>query len=745
MRLVIVSNRLPKTAVEKEGKWMLTDSVGGVATGLRTYLSSLAHSGKNPDEYIWVGWPGATIEESQRELLKAKSAEFHSYPVFLSREQMQNFYHGFCNKTIWPLFHYFPSYAVYKTDYWLNYVEVNEIFFRALLPLIKEGDIVWVHDYHLMLLPKMLRDRLPNPPIGFFLHIPFPSYEIFRLLPTLWRNQILEGLLGADLIGFHTQDYVQYFLRCVSRLLGYEHKIGEIMMPERLSKVDRFPMGIHFRKFLDAAAGGEVEKQKTQLKKRFAGSRLILSIDRLDYSKGILNRLRGFEEFLERNKESHGKVVLLLVVVPSRIGVEHYQRMKKEIDQLVGRLNGRFGTLQWTPIVYQYRALTFLPMVALYSASEIILVTPLRDGMNLIAKEYIASRKDQTGVLILSEMAGAARELGEAIIINPNNAEEIAIALERALRMQPEEQIRRNRNMQMRLERYDVTRWAEDFIQSLCSFHEQQKKFRTGILGAESRRKLVNHFRVAKRRLILLDYDGTLVGFASDPKNTKPPDDLLVWLDQLSHMPGTDLVLVSGRDRVTLDQWFGTVDISLVAEHGAWSREKNNKTWKTTQLLGGHWKTQLLSLLSPYVDRLPGSFIEEKDFSLAFHYREADPELASVRTKELMDNLLHFTANIDVQVLRGAKVIEMRNSSINKGNVGRYFLSHNHYDFVLAVGDDWTDEDLFRVLPAGSYSIKVGMGFSYAANKLLNHDAVLGLIRELVMESDDLSFEQNRE
>jgi trehalose 6-phosphate synthase/phosphatase len=731
MGLLIVSNRLPITIIEKKGELRLQESVGGLVSGLSAYLDSLRGSPFTKSEYMWLGWPGIAVDEKTKEELRLKAlTEFHAYPVFLSEKVMEKFYHGFCNKTIWPLFHYFPSYAIYEEDYWLHYKKVNEAFCDAVMEIIKPDDVVWVHDYHLMLLPRLLREKISNP-IGFFLHIPFPSYEIFRLLPEKWRKEILEGLLGADLIGFHTHDYTQYFLRCALRILGYEHTIGKLILEDHIAKVDTFPMGIDFQKFYNAVNSQEVQEERAKLKKTLADLKVILSIDRLDYTKGIVNRLHGYEIFLEKNPQWRGKVILVLRVVPSRIGVEHYQQIKKQIDELVGRINGRFGNIHWTPISYQYRFLPFHHLVALYNAADVALITPLRDGMNLIAKEYIATRADKGGVLILSEMAGASKELGEAVIINPNNREEIANILKEALEMPQEEKIRRIQAMQTRLKRYDVFRWADDFLQKLLSIREEQKRFDARLLSPYSKEELVRDFKKAERRLIILDYDGTLVPFAGHPQTAKPSEELLKNLKSLSEEPKNEVVLMSGRDKETLQSWFEMLNIGLVAEHGVWIKEKN-EDWRMIKPLTNDWKPQILPILEMYADRLPGAFVEEKDYSVVWHYRIADPELSSIRAKELADDLINFTANIDVQILQGSKVIEIRNAGVNKGTAGLYFKSKNEFDFIMAIGDDWTDEDLFKVLPDTAYSIKVGMAPSHAKFNLRTYKEVQRLIEGLV-------------
>jgi len=732
MRLFIVSNRLPFTITEKEGKIGFEKSAGGLISGISDYLNSLKDSSFTKIEYIWTGWPGIAINKNLQDEVKQKGlAEFCAYPVFISHKDMENFYYGFCNKTIWPLFHCFPTYTLYDEDFWNCYRQINKDFLEAIVKILKPDDILWIHDYHLMLLPKLIRERMPEVSIGFFLHIPFPPYDIFRLLPNAWRIEILEGLLGADLIGFHTIEYTQNFLRCILRLLGYDHNIGEINIGNRTLKADTFPMGINFEKFFSAGDNIRIQDEIKNLKVHFEGIKTILSVDRLDYTKGILNRLEGYELFLEKNPMWHKKVTMLLIVVPSRIGVESYARMKNKIDEIVGKINGRFGDIKWTPIQYQYKNLPFEQLAALYSVSDIALITPLRDGMNLIAKEYVSTKRDKKGILILSEMAGAARELAEAIVINPNHKVEIARALEEAAGMSDQEQVRRNEAMQKRLSDYNVIRWAGDFIQELKEVVEQRKRFETKLLSLSEKKGLLRDFKNAQSRILFLDYDGTLVGFASDPQEAKPDEEIIRLLKLIDKYPQTKVILISGRDRETLTTWFGSLNIGLIAEHGVWIKEKD-LDWQLIKPLANDWKPKLLPLFRMYEDRLPGSFIEEKEFSLVWHYRSADPELASVRAKEFTDDLISLTANIDLQILQGSKVVEIRNSGINKGVAAAHLLSKNEYDFVLAIGDDWTDEDLFKILPQEAYSLKVGIGSSYARYNLKNYKEVIKLLQEMV-------------
>lgn len=739
-RIVIVSNRLPFTVVQDGEGIEFSESVGGLATGLRTLLTSAQGFLSEPSEYVWVGWPGSSIREDICDQVKSKAlAEYNCCPVFLSEQDLEHFYQGFCNETIWPLFHYFPTYARYDEAYWEQYRKVNESFSLTLLESIRDGDTVWIHDYHLMLLPHLVRQASPKTRIGFFLHIPFPQFEIFRLMPGKWRREILEGLLGADLIGFHTHDYGEYFLRCVQRILGHVHHMGQLALDDRVVKVRTFPMGIDFEKFHDAANQTEVQKEREELEGRLLDSKIVLSVDRQDYSKGILHRLQGFEAMLERNPEWRGKVTLIMLVVPSRIGIADYEGMKKRIEELVGKINGRFGTISWAPIIYQYRSLPFQSLVAMYTMSHVALVTPLRDGMNLVAKEYIATRHDKTGVLVLSEMAGASKELPEAIIINPNNREEIADALKTALEMPCEEQIRRNTIMQNRLRRYDVTRWARDFLVELFSVRPVDEESQVKSLAAPFSRALTEYHHSA-RRLLILDYDGTLVPFALSPELAKPTASLLRLLRSLASNPRNELLLATGRDRGTLDRWFKEIPMGLAAEHGAWIKEWDGD-WKKQHFLAPHWKQEILPILKTYADRVPGAFVEEKEFSLVWHYRMADLEQGRPVARELTDHLLVFTASIDLQVLRGNKAIEIRKAGINKGGAVQQWIDKETFDFILAIGDDATDEDMFAVLPHWGYSFRVGAHRTCARFRLSGPAEVLHLLGGLAVTADDSTNE----
>lgn len=736
MRLIIVSNRLPFTASFNAGVPEFKVSSGGLTTGLWSYLERKAAGHGEPPDFLWLGWPGASVPPEQVEAVKTYAAkEFKAVPVFLPEESMDHFYHGFCNRTLWPLFHYFPTNTYYEEEDWDEYRNVNRAFADAVIETLRPDDLLWVHDYQLMLVPGLVRERFPDLPIGFFLHIPFPSYEVFRLLPRAWRVELIEGLLGASLVGFHTHDYTRYFLTSVLRTLGYEHQLGTLTLRDRQVTVDTFPMGIDFERFARAAASAETSASAAELRARCAGLKVIFSVDRLDYTKGLINRLKGYEAFLKDNPHWHGRVVFVVSVAPSRIGVEAYQAMKVELEQTVGRIVGTYGDVHWTPLVYQFRNLGFQEIVAMYRACDVALITPLRDGMNLVAKEFVASRPDQTGVLILSETAGAAKEMGEALLINPVHSVEFARALQQALAMPVEEQVRRNRLLQQRLRRYSVVRWAEEFLQALLAAQETEAAQGGRALSAKVQDAMVHDYRAAARRALLLDYDGTLVPFVPDPKQARPDPELIELVSDLGSDPGNQVVIVSGRPRRDLEEWLGGLPVALVAEHGVWLRPRGGE-WRMLRSISAEWKERVRPMLQLYEDRLPGAVLEEKEFSLAWHYRRADTEQASRRARELLDALATFTRNIDVQVLEGNKVLEIRNTGVSKGTAAQEWLRGLEPDFILAIGDDWTDEDLFRALPATAYSVRVGLANTAARYYVGNHTQVRRVLRDLRQAAD---------
>lgn len=698
-RLIIVSNRLPVSVERSQDGLKYQPSVGGLATSLNAL--------RDETEMLWLGWPGLTPQDAaeEEELESRLREDYGCVPIFLPEDTFEQYYAGFANGCLWPLFHYFMQYAHYDWDEWRAYHHVNWLFAEQLRTIVQPEDRLWIHDYHLMLLPAMVRELAPRSTIGFFLHIPFPSYELFRTLP--WREEILEGLLGADLIGFHSFSYARHFNSALLRILGVENEFGRVTVNERPLKVDTFPLGVDVDRFGGAHGLEEVQRSLADLQQQRGDRKIVLSVDRLDFTKGILERLKAFSRFLEENEEWRGRVSLVSICVPSRESVPEYRSLKRQVDELIGRINGRFGQPGWTPIWYLYRKLPFEGLVPFYLLADVALVTPLRDGMNLVAKEYLAARPQGTGVLVLSETAGSAEELGEALIVNPHDEPSIVEKLSTALTMPEAEQKRRNAPMRARLERYTTARWADDFLTQLDRAREARPEYRTRILAGDQLRQLLADYGEADRRLLLLDYDGTLVGFRDRADSAEPDSELIGLLSDLEGVAGNEVVVISGRDHVTLEQWLGETGISLVAEHGA--RVRRDKGWELSQNGGpGDWQEEIRPVLQIYVDRTPGAYLEDKGSALVWHYRRAEPELGSIRAKELVDTLEAYLSNTTLHVMQGNKVIEVKQSTVNKGRAAATWLDGDEYDFILAIGDDVTDEDLFDVVPEAGYTIKVG-------------------------------------
>jgi trehalose 6-phosphate synthase/phosphatase len=710
-RIIIVSNRLPVKISKSGDDISFQPSEGGLASGLGTIYNK---DGGN----IWIGWPGMNIENNQqRKEVDRKLAELNLYPVYLNPEEINQYYEGFSNEILWPVFHYMVAYAHYENSYWECYYRVNKKFCAALLQRLQPGDIVWVHDYHLLLLPGMIRAAQPNTIIGFFQHIPFPSFELFRLIP--WRAELLEGMLGADLLGFHTFDDARHFLNACSRILNVQSSFNTVTYKDKNITVESFPMGIDYEKFLSLSHDPVVMQNMEQFKKTFGDVRLILSIDRLDYSKGIIQRLQSFNGFLEKYPEYREKVSIYMIVVPSRDNVPLYKELRDEIDKLVGNINARFRTNNWSPVNYFYRSFPIEMLAALYQSVDVCLVTPMRDGMNLVCKEFVASRIDNNGVLILSEMAGAAKELVDAIIVNPNNIEEMSNAMLKALNMPLYDQEIRMKQMRQLVSKYNVHNWSQTFVKRLQEVIKKQVLL-SKYIDVSVKRDIRLQYANAKSRLLFLDYDGTLVNFSTQYLKASPDKELYTILNALTSDPRNRVVIISGRNYVTLEEWLGRMKLDLIGEHGTWQKKYENNKWEKTVKLTDAWKLELLPILHTYTDRTPGSFIEEKSYSLVWHYRKVENDLGELRASELSSNLRYFLSDMPLNLLAGNKIIEIKSMEVNKGKIVESYLNDTvGFDFVMAIGDDITDEDMFKVLKGKGETIKIGNGKS-AASYYLN-------------------------
>ena len=730
-RLIVVSNRLPLTLRRAGEAWRTERSSGGLASALDPVLKRTRG--------LWLGWPGDSPgEDPARAEHLAGWQRKHGYiAVELPADMARNFYEGYANQTLWPLFHNFPTNVEFDPAGWTAYVEANRRFRDAVLEALQPGDLVWVHDYQLMLLPGLLREARPSAAIGFFLHIPFPASEMFRILPR--RAELLRGLLGADLLAFQTHADLQHFRASLLRICGTESRMDRVKGEAHHTRLEALPIGIAPDEFLRF-----IEKDKStqqafeEHRRRFEGLKILLAVDRLDYTKGIPHRLRTFRRLLERAPRLRGKVVLVQVAVPSRERIPLYEELRHEVSELVGEINGEFGTPQWTPVVYMRRGIARSELVALYAAADVGWVTPLRDGMNLVAKEYVACQRRAEGVLLLSEFAGAAAEMGEAFLVNPYDEDGTAEVLERILDLPLEDRRERMAALHRRVHRNTVFTWSERFVSLLREATSDQAR-RNGEQPARLPvGDLAAAFRRARGRVLFLDYDGTLVPFANTPREASPPAALVSLLSRLGTLPDTATTLISGRARADLEAWFGdTPGLWLVAEHGAMLRRPAGTGWELTRpSIPVAWKDRVRPVLEHFVDRTPGSFVEEKDYALVFHYRMADPVFGEWLANELVSNLEELLAETELRAIRGQKSVEVRLVWTNKGEmISRVEAGLPAVDFRLAVGDDSTDEDLFERLPKDAWTVHVGHGTSHARYCLSGPHEVVAVLDELAGSS----------
>jgi trehalose 6-phosphate synthase/phosphatase len=728
MGLIIVSNRLPVTVKAEKGAVTVERSAGGLATGLRGPHERM--------KSLWYGYPGdlSRMDAAQLAQVNAKLEGLRTVPVRLSPGEVARYYDGFANGVLWPLFHYLVDKVELdaKRD-WETYRDVNERFASAVADAYRPGDMIWVHDYQLLLLPAMLRKRLPDARIGFFLHIPFPASETFRILP--WREPILRGLLGADLIGFHTSQYLLHFTDALLHVLGMPCDVDRIDLDGRNIELGVFPIGIDTKAFDTLARDEAIVAEAEALRAQAKGAKILLGVDRLDYTKGIPRRLLAFERLLEREPHLRGRVRLIQLAVPTRDKVPAYAEYRRIVNELIGRINGQFGTPAWTPIQFLYRSVSERTLAALYRAAHVMLVTPLRDGMNLVAKEFVASRPDEQGVLVLSEFAGAAAELTDAVVVNPYDLDGVAAAVKNALQMPEAEQATRMRALRQRVVASDVHGWAEGFLERLekaagAPDVDTQRAFspepELGALASDLSREAAIS--------LLLDYDGTLVPYAPRPELATPDDELIALLRALVARRGARVHIVSGRPRETLDGWFSGLGLGLHAEHGFWSKPAGADAWRPTREPNTAWKARVRPLLERIVSRTPGTFVEEKDTGLAFHYRRADAEFAALRARELRLELGAIPNHDEFDVLAGDRVVEVRMSRVHKGLVVTDVLGTEAKlaPKLVALGDDTTDEDMFAALPEDGVSIHVGPKPSRARYRLPDVVAARAFLRTLV-------------
>lgn len=722
MQVIIVSNRLPVSVKKVDGNLVFSPSVGGLATGLSSYVS-----GKNN---TWIGWPGIASDEltkKDRAEIITELAKHHCSPVFLTQKQIDNFYNGYSNTVLWPLFHELRAQdrpGERRERWYRTYREVNRLFAETVEVAAQDGAYVWVHDYQLLLVPSMLRDMDIAATLGFFLHIPFPRLQKFMALPD--ARKIIKGMLGADLIGFHTVEYGQNFLQAAEQS-GYESRAHSVRLQERAVRVANFPMGIDYDKYASSGRSNVVKRATKQYQQQYKGKKVIVAVDRLDPSKGLLERLDAYGEFLERYPQQRRKVVFAMVASPSRTDIPAYKRLARRMEATVSEINATYGDDEWTPIDYINYTLPFEHVTALFQVADVAFIAPLRDGMNLAAKEFVASTH-KNSVLILSETAGASQELHDALIVDPRRPETVVAALYDSLTMKRPELRGRLRRMKQHLKVHTVHAWAKDFVGTLNKpLAMPQSPVGVNRLEPET---VTKDYAAAKKRLLLLDYDGTLVPFHDNPAKVKPSKALLKTLDSLTRDPSTDVVIVSGRSIGDLMERFGKLPVNLIAEHGASSRRAGQSSWRTQGNASAKWQNALVPILERYAALTPSAHVEVKAYSLVWHYRSSPPYYAHKYLTIIKRTLRHFLKENGLVIQKGNKVLEIKDPTITKGTAVRPWLNER-YDFVLVAGDDMTDEDMFKEVPDASYSVKVGRGPTAARYRVTSCEDIQALLAAL--------------
>ncbi len=662
----------------------------------------------------WIGWPGAVVPPALEKKVERRLAKDNLFPVFLTADEEEDFYGKVCNDTLWPLFHYFSDRLRITPEAWARYVEVNERFANTIIEHCEPEARVWVHDFHLMLVPAMLRQRAPGLSIGFFLHIPFPSSEVYRLLPA--REQVLRGVLGADYVSFQVGDYARHFRSSCLRILGIDSNPDWLELDGRRVGIGVDPIGIDVEGFRKVIADPETARFLEDLATQYEGRRLVLGVERLDYTKGIPQKLQAFERFLEQDPARARTTTMIQVLVPSRLESPEYRAQRDEIELLIARINGRFGQPGVTPVEYIHRDISKQGLVALYRRADVMMVTALRDGMNLVAQEFVLCQSEPglpsrwRGSLLLSELAGSAQVLPGALLVNPWDVEGVVEHLATALELPARERQRRLETMADRVESLDSRRWAEGFLTRLGRYSKRDRRLRRPpILDAEVEGRLGRRFARARARTIMLDYDGTLREFERHPDLARPTPEIRAVLRSLAALPATEVHIVSGRRKRTLEQWLGRLPVYLSAEHGYLARAPGGE-WRTLIDLDLSWLRPIERLCGESRRTFPGAHVERKSCSVAWHYREAEREYGSWRAHELLNDLGQHLAGAPAEILLGHQVVEVRAQGVDKGLYVRSLFPDGKEPthFVLGLGDDRTDHDLLDALPSGSVAGHVG-------------------------------------
>ncbi|WOH13606.1 hypothetical protein DCAR_0833116 [Daucus carota subsp. sativus] len=734
-RKIIVTNMLPIHAQKdsETNKWVFTRDEDSL------YLQLT--DGFSPEtEVIYVGSLKVEVDANEQdEVAQQLMDNFKCVPTFLPHDLQKKFYHGFCKQQLWPLFHYMlpmsPDHGErFDRTLWKAYVSANKIYADKIMEVVNpEDDYIWVHDYHLMVLPTFLRKHFNRIKLGFFLHSPFPSSEIYRTLPV--RNEILRGLLNCDLIGFHTFDYARHFLSCCSRMLGlyYESKRGHIGLDYsgRTVYIKILPVGIHLGRLESVLSLSSTRTKFKEIQEKFKGKKVILGVDDMDIFKGISLKLLAFEQLLQQHQDLQGNLVLIQIVNPARSSGKDVQEVKRETYSTATRINEVYGSPDYEPVILIDRHVARYEKSAYYAMAECCIVNAVRDGMNLVPYKYIICRngsadldeakgieKDspRTSMLVVSEFIGCSPSLSGAIRVNPWDIDSVAEAMYTAITMPDSERQMRHEKHYRYVSSHDVAYWARSFLQDLeraCKDHYSKRCWGIGFgLGfrvvslSPSFRKLsidyiVPPYKRSSRRAIFLDYDGTVVPQSSLSK--RPTPEVVYAINTLCNDPNNTVFIVSGRGKSSLSEWLAPCEgLGIAAEHGYFIRWNKISDWERSPLaIDLEWKEIVEPIMKLYTESTDGSYVETKESALVWHHQDADPDFGSCQAKELLDHLEKVLANEPAVVKRGQYIVEVKPQGISKGLVAEKVLSTMVSsgmppDFVVCVGDDKSDEDMFE-------------------------------------------------
>lgn len=711
---IIASNRLP-CQLDSDG------NIQSCAGGLVSALSGIIDS----NETTWIG---SSIAPSSREHRIQQDLYFETNgieAVYLSKMEHDGYYNGYSNSALWPLLHYLYEFCEYDPEWFVHYKSVNQQFAQKISQIATPGASVWIHDYHLLLLPGILRKLRPDLKIGFFLHTPFPSSEIFRALPE--REELLSGLMACDLVGFHTYGYLRHFQSSILRITGHHSESGTLSYNGNTCNLGVFPIGHDFDSFEQACHHPSYKDLRAKIQQRYRGKNIVLGVERIDYTKGIPEKLRAIRHFLTHNPKLSDQTIFVLIAVPSRCEINHYKSLKSHLIETVSDINNEFGNSKDQPVELIASSFESPELAAYYAEAHACMVIPIIDGMNLVAKEFIACKSPQhnatPGTLILSEFAGAAEEMKDALLVNPFDTLAVSRAIKDALLMSNDDIAQRTNTLLKRVTVNSATAWARRYIDELNHTSHKTKCFSLSHTSMNAIFEVCRTSVLNKQKVSLfLDYDGTLTEFFSRPEEAVPSKKLLRNLRAIANQPFIELTIISGRPVDFLEQHFANLPIQLIAEHGAFQRKRNSLEWidnshKNEEL---QWKPAVLEVVGDSVLGTPGSEIENKKHSIVWHFRQVDPEYGEWQANRLKQKLEALAKEYPISIQCGHKIVEVCHTSINKGQAVMQDIKTSLPHLAICVGDDVTDESMFGLTPpAGTslYSVKVGEGITVAKHR----------------------------